>query len=173
MKRLLLITALATLALPAGAAGASRTTVDLATGSVNGHLVLGRTIAGVTAALGRPDFRGGSRSHYVIGWGTRPNFAFEVIFRPVGGVERAWSIAFERGPVRDVKLGDLVGRSPLAFQRAMRVSYADTFALDRPYACKGRLCAVGFAARSGPLHVNFGTQPKLGTWLTVYRALSS
>ena len=106
----------------------------------------------------------------MVGWGERPNFSFEVVFRPISGVERAWSVAFERGPVRDVKLGDLLGRSSVSLQRAVRSRYADAFALVRPYACKRGLCVGEFAARSGSLHVSFGTQPKLGTWVTVFHA---
>jgi hypothetical protein len=170
MKRRLLLLVMAGLALPAGAASASARTIDLTTGTVDGHRILGRTIAGVTAALGRPDFREGSRSHYVVGWGERPNFSFEVIFRPIGGVERASSIVFERGPVRDVKLGDLLGRSSPTLQSAVLKGYGDTFRLVRPYKCQKWFCVGDFAQRSGRLRLTFGTQPKLGTWVTVYQA---
>ena len=169
MKRLPLLIGLAALALSSGAAGAVPRTVDLATSTVDGHRVLGRTVAGVTAALGRPDFRSGQRSRYVLGWGGRPNFSIEVIFRPVGGVEHAWSIAFERD-VRDVKLGDLLGRSSNALQAAVSKSYGDRFRLERPYACENRACVGEFAPRKGTLYLTFGTRPKLGTWLTVWQA---
>lgn len=172
MKRLLLLLAVAVMAVPAGAAGATTRTVDLATGRVDGHRILGRTIAGVTAALGRPDFREGQRSHYVLGWGSRPNFSFEVIFHPGRGVERAWSIVFEQR-VRDVKLGDLLGRSSTALEAAIVKGYADTFRLLRPYTCKGRICVGEFAPRTGSLHLTFGTQPTLATWLTVWRSLTA
>jgi hypothetical protein len=170
MKRPLLLLVMAGLALPAGALSASARTIDLTTATVDGHRILGRTIAGVTAALGRPDFREGSRSHYVVGWGERPNFSFEVIFRPNGLVERAWSIVFERGPVRDVSLGDLLGRSSPTLQAAILKTYANSFRLVRPYRCKSRICVGDFAERSGTLRLTFGTQPKLGTWVTVYQA---
>lgn len=169
MKRLLLLAAVAVLALPAGAAGASGYTVDLATGRIDGHTILGRTVAGVTAALGRPDFHGGTRRTYMLGWGARPNFSIEVRFQPLGGVERAWSMAFERD-VRDVKLGDLLVRSSPALQAAVVEGYADTFRLVRPYRCKNRICVGDFAQRNGSLRLTFGTEPLLGTWLTVYQA---
>ena len=87
-------------------------------------------------------------------------------------VQRAGSIVFERGPVRDVKLGDLLQRSSSALQAAIRAQYADTFRLLRPYACKRRGACVGeFAGRSGSTHLTFGTQPVTGTWLTVWRPL--
>ncbi|MGZ4317598.1 MAG: hypothetical protein ACXVRS_17475 [Gaiellaceae bacterium] len=144
--------------------------VDLSNGRIDGRLVLGRTVAGVTAALGRPDFRSGPKGSYVVGWGSRPNFSFEVIFRPTGGVERAWSIAFERGPVFDVKIGDLLNRSPTALESLVRARYAGTLRLVHPYACTKSICSGEFASRTGSLHVTFGKRPTLGTWLTVWKA---
>jgi hypothetical protein len=154
---------------PAGAAGASGHALDLGSGSVDGHRILGRTVAGVTAALGRPDYHAGQRLTYKLGWGARPNFLIEVMFRPVGGVERAWSMAFEHG-VRDVKLGDLLGRSSPALQAAIVRTYGDSFKLVRPYKCRTRICVGEFAQRTGSLHLGFGTQPTLHTWLTVWQA---
>ena len=122
----------------------------------------------MTAALGRPDYRAGSLAETVLGWGRRPDFAVEIRFRRMGGVRRAWSLAFERD-VRDVKLGDLLGRSSPELQRAIREEYAGVFALVRSYRCKAHLCSGEFDARNGPLHVGFGTTPKLGTWLTLFR----
>jgi hypothetical protein len=85
--------------MPAGAAHATKSlSVDLTNGRVDGHRVHGLTVAQVTAALGRPDFHAGPRSHYRIGYGTLRDFSTDVSFRPSGGVERAWSIVFERGP---------------------------------------------------------------------------
>jgi len=92
-----------------------------------------------------------------------------VLFRPSGGGARAWSIAFERG-VRDVKLGDLLGRSSAALQRTVRTGYGDVFALARAYACRPRWCVGEFAARTGSLHLTFRTRPTLETWLTIWRA---
>jgi hypothetical protein len=171
MKRLLLLTVLAVLALPAaGARGATGHTVDLTNGRVDGHPILGRTIAGVTAALGRPDFRIGPRSWYRIGWGDRHNFSFEVIFHRSGGVQHAWSIAFERGPIRDAKLGDLLARSSASLQAAILARYADVFKLVRPYTCRAGNCVGEFAPRTGSLlHLTFGTHRILGTWLTVWQ----
>jgi hypothetical protein len=169
MKRLFLLFALAVLALPTvGAHAAAGHTVDLANGRVDGHPVLGRTVAQVTAALGRPDFYLGPRSSYRIGYGTQRNFSTEVFFRRSGAVQRAWSIVFERGPVRDLKVGDLLQRSA-ALQKAILAKYGTTFRLVRAYACKSKVaCAGEFAARNGPFHLIFGTQPVTGTWLTIW-----
>jgi hypothetical protein len=169
MKRLLLLCAFAGLALPTvGAQATSDHTVNLANGRVDGHLVLGRTVAQVTAALGHPDFRLGPASRHRIGYGTPSDFSTEVIFRRSGGVERAWSIVFERGPVRDTKIGDLLQRSG-DLQDAVLAQYGTTFTLARAYACKNKTeCSGEFAARNGAIHLTFGTQPVSGTWLTIW-----
>jgi hypothetical protein len=92
-----------------------------------------------------------------------------VIFRRSGGVERAWSIVFERGSVRDVKVGDLLQRSA-ALQKAVIAQYGTTFRLVRSYACKHRTeCSGEFAARNGSIHLTFGTQAVSGTWLTIWK----
>jgi hypothetical protein len=168
MKRLLVLSTLAVLALPAvGAQATTGQSVELANGRVNGHRILGLTVAQVTAALGSPEFREGPVSRYRIGYGAQSNFSTEVIFRRSGGVERAWSIVFERGAVRDLKVGDLLQRST-AIQRAILDKYGTTFRLVRSYACRSKVCAGEFAARSGLLHLTFGTQPVTGTWLTIW-----
>lgn len=134
---------------------ASGHTVDLATGYVDGHRVLGRSLAGVTAGLGRPDFRARNR----VGWGTREQFTLEVLFHEA----RAWSIVFERGPVRDPKAGELLGRTSVAAAALIRSRYA--YEVAKPYTCRRAVCMVQLA---GPLHVVLGTQPRTGTWLTLY-----
>jgi len=171
MKRVLLLLALTALAVPAAGARATTShTVDLASGLLDGHRVLGRTLAGVTAGLGRPDFRRGGQKDYRIGWGDPNEPSVEVLFHPSGGVQHAWSISFDRGPVRDVDLGDLLGRRSGALQAAILARYADTFSLLRPYACKrDGFCAGELAPRTGSLHLTFGTQPVHGTWLTIWQ----
>jgi hypothetical protein len=172
MRRSLLLLASAVVVLaPSSAKGATATrAVDLTTGRVDEHRVLGRTIAGVTAALGRPDFRIVSQSGYRLGWGDRRNFSIEVIFRRSGGVQHAWSIAFEGGRVRDVRVGELLGRTPEALEKTLVAGYGDTFRLTRSYHCKAGRCVGEFAPRPGhTLHVTFGSHPVLGTWLTLWQ----
>ena len=66
MKRLLplLLSMFAVGFAAVGARAAAGHTIDLGTGRVDGHRILGRSIAGVTAALGRSDFRFGVPRHF-------------------------------------------------------------------------------------------------------------
>jgi hypothetical protein len=103
-------------------------------------------------------------------WGERLNFSIEVIFHRSGGVQRAWSIAFERSPVRDLKLGDVLARSSTSLQAAILSRYGDNFRLVQAYACREGGCVGEFAPRTGSsLHLTFGTHRPLGTWLTVWQ----
>jgi hypothetical protein len=158
------------LRLTAGAQAATDHTVDLTSGRVDGHAILGRTLAGVTAALGRPDFRVGPQSRYRIGWGDRSNFSIEVIFHRSGNVQRAWSVVFERGHVSDPKIGEMLSRNSRSLQAAILARYGDAFKIVRPYACTASYCVGEFAPRTGSLlHLTFGTLGALGTWLTVWK----
>jgi hypothetical protein len=174
MKRLLLLAIASVVFAPTAAQGATGHTIDLASGRLDGHDILGRTIPAVTAALGRPDFRAGSKSRYRIGWGSEANFRIEVLFATRDGKERATSIVLERSPIRDPKLGELLGLSSPALQTAMRTRYPGAYKLLRPYTCKSNHECVGeFAARNGTLHITFGTHNRLGTWLNVWQASTS
>jgi hypothetical protein len=57
------------------------------------------------------------------------------MFHPIGGIERAWSMAFEHG-VRDVKLGDLLGRRSPALQAAIPSEYSDRFSRSHTWPRK-------------------------------------
>lgn len=172
--KLLLVLALAVVAAVVGTAAAQSAngrSVDLTNGLVDGHPVLGRTVAGVTAALGRPDFRVRDRVRYKIGWGTPSDFSLMVLFRRSNGALRAWSVVFERGPVRDKRIGELLGRPPVSLRDALRRRYADQYELARNYRCRSSgLCSGEFAQRAGPLHLTFGRNRVRGTWLTIWEA---
>jgi hypothetical protein len=169
MKRFLLLVLLAALApMSAGANGADNRTVDLVSGRVDGHPVLGRTVAGVTAVLGRPDFRHGNRRLYRIGWGTPTDFSMEVMFNRTNGALRAWSIVFARAPVRDARIGELLGRTSASLQAVVRTEYADLYTLIRRYRCRAGMCVGEFAQRDRPLHLTFGTFPAHRTHLAIW-----
>ena len=105
---------------------------------------------------------------YVFDWGQYPRLRHRVIFTKRGTTERAVLIGFETGRYVDPRLGDLLARKPLAFQKAMRSRYADLYRLARPLKHKASLTIGEFSQRDGLLHVSFGAHPKLGAFLTVW-----
>jgi hypothetical protein len=67
-------------------------------------------------------------------------------------------------------LAPVVGSREAALQRAILAEYGTTFRLVRSYACNSKAECVGeFAARSGQVHLTFGTRPSTGTWLTIWK----
>jgi hypothetical protein len=172
VKRVFLLSTLVVFVLvPCAAYAGTSHTVDLSTGLVDGHRVLGRTVAGVTASLGRPDFRVVSQSRYRIGWGRPDDVSVEVLFRRSGGGQRASSIVFERGQIHDVRAGSLLGRTPEALQKTIVAGYGDTLRLERSYHCTAGRCVGEFVPRPDhSLHVTFGSRPVFGTWVTLWQA---
>ena len=170
MKRLFVFTVVVVAGVAAAVGQATTAhSVDLASATIDGHRVLGRTVAGVTAVLGRPDFRAGNQQRYRVGRDEPTDFSLEVLFRRSGGTLRAWSVVFERGAVRDPKLGDLLARLPVSLQAAIRSRYADRYRLLRGYHCRANGDCVGeFAQPSGSLRLSFGTEPAHGRWLTLW-----
>jgi hypothetical protein len=166
----LLLVVIAAFPLPATAYAASGHRVDLSTGDLDGKQILGGSIADVTAALGKPDFVGGSRSRRHVAWGGNVGgFRVAVLFRPTGGRLVARTLVFEGGSIRDTRIGDLLAPTPRALQAKVRSTYVDEFTLIRPYRCRGAgLCTGEFRARSAELHITFGRTAHRGTFLTIW-----
>jgi hypothetical protein len=136
------------LAAPAASGTAERHSIDLVSGSLDGHAVLGSTLPQVVAGLGRPDFEvGGGQPLRRIGWGTPGNFTRELIFRRAGGTLRAQTLVVERGTVIDPKAGNLL-RPSGQLQSVVRTRYGNAFELVRPLACHGTQCIGEFASTS-------------------------
>ncbi len=172
MKRLLPLAAgVSALLLLATAAGAStaRHTVDLATGRVDGHSILGLSTAQVAAILGRPDFRAGTKSRPRIGWGPASNFELEVLFQRSGGSLRATTVVFERGPVVDSRAGSLLIRRPPELQSILRSRYDGSLVLIRPYKCRQSICTGEFAFPRSGVHLTFGSTHDRGTFLSLWK----
>jgi hypothetical protein len=151
----------------AGTAGTGHK-LDLSTGQVDGHTLLGRTPAGVSSLVGRPDFTGGTTRRFAI-WGSRNDFSLMVIYRRREGRLRAVSLVFERGPLVDPRLGNILALKSTRFQAVVRDRYGDTFELARPYRCRFHgQCTGTFDAIRGGLHVTFGTTARRGTFITVW-----
>jgi hypothetical protein len=171
MRALLALAGILLLA-PASGFAANTHRISLATGELDGKPVLGMSLAEVTANLGKPDFRSGPPSHYRIGWGRPDNFMLAVLFRPVNGRLRASTLVFERGTIRDDRVGNLLSRSPKSLQAAIVSRYASEFELVRQYQCRtgGGLCVGEFKTRDATLHVTFGRTIGKGTFVTVWLA---
>lgn len=158
---------------PGGVARASASahvSVDLGSALVNGHPVLGRTVAGVTASFGHPSWRRMSGRVYRIGYGDNANFRMMVLFRKQGGVYRAATVAFERAPVFERRIGvNVLAVPPAEFAREVSASYP-TWHTERAPLCKSGTCTVVLGDTSTNLHVTFGQTAALGGFLSLWTA---
>lgn len=114
-------------------------TIDLASGQLGGHTVLGRTVAGVTAAVGRPDQRLRGIARYTLRYEPTSsrlgNWGVQILFRRDRGVLRSWSIVLTDSTFREPKTGRLLRLTPSALEKAVIAGYGDRYAVVRPYRC--------------------------------------
>lgn len=121
-------------------------TIDLASGRLGGRPVLGRTVAGVTAALGRPDQRVPGVARYTLRYEpTSPrlgNWGVQILFRRDHRALRAWSIVVADPSFREPRIGMLLRLAPSALEKAVMADYGDRYSILRPYHCttKPRQC---------------------------------
>lgn len=164
-----LVVVVAAFCVPAAVFAAGGHRIDLTSGEFDGHEVLGRSVADVTAVVGRPDFVSGSRRLRRLGWGRRDSFSFAVLFRPVNGRLRARTLIFESGSARDVSIGDVLRRTPKGLQSVIESKYANAFVLVRSFRCRSAgLCTGEFKSVDSSLHLTFGRTARRGTFLTVW-----
>jgi hypothetical protein len=136
---------------------------DLETGFVDGRRVLGRRIAGVTAALGRPDYRRSAGARYVVGYRAHPPFFVEVHFVRRQGVFRARAIILQDVTLEEARLGRVLRLLPPQIERRILAAYPDELELVRPYQCRARgLCTGEFRAVGSVRRVTFGRVPSTG-----------
>lgn len=167
MQRLIALVAVA-FALAAAAAGASVHSFDLGSGFVDGHRILGRSVAGVTAVLGRPAYRHGSRTRYVLGY-RLPPATVEVLFRRAGGRLVARTVVLQDPRLTEAKTGRLLRRSPRSIQAVIAAAYGGQYELVRSYRCRTpTLCSGEFSTRDGRRHVTFGRTVEGARFLTIW-----
>ncbi|HEU5211778.1 MAG TPA: hypothetical protein VFU10_03340 [Gaiellaceae bacterium] len=167
MQRLIALVAVA-FALTAAAAGASVHRFDLGSGFVDGHRILGRSVAGVTAALGRAAYRHSSRSRYVIGY-RLPPATVEVLFRRAAGRLVARTVVLQDPRLTETKTGRLLRRSPRGIQAAITAAYGGQYDLVRSYRCRTpTLCSGEFSTRDGTRHITFGRTVEGARFLTIW-----
>jgi hypothetical protein len=165
MRRLWLgAVTIAALATTGSAPAADVRTFDLSTGVVNGRAVLGRSPAGVTAALGRPDTRfPGPR--YRLQYDRRGTIVY---FRRQQGQLRAVSLVFRDSAYREARLGRALRLRPVALQRAIANAYGDEYALEQAYRCR-QVCTGVFVASEGGRRITFGREPDGRTFIVFWR----
>jgi len=141
--------------------------LDLATMEVNGQEVLGRGVAEVVAALGRPDRvayfsrTNGIREPTLFYGGTRPqSAALQVAFRYRKRGLRAISLNYQGQSVVDARLGRVLRMQPLELQRRIAAAYVDRYDLDVAYGSEpGRGCVGIFATPRRNVTLTFGVNP--------------
>ncbi len=160
--------AAATRPVPAPPAATPYTRLDPQTGSVNGHPILGRRLAEVEAALGRPDSASPARieprtQDLALYYGvTRGNpAALTVYLHRHGPRLRASQLVYRTPSLAVAGLGHVLRLQPTEFQRRMASAYGSSYRLDVAYGSEpARLgCTGSFKARGRPLEVVFGVDP--------------
>lgn len=176
-RRLLALTAFVAsmLSVPSGASGESRYAasplrIDLASGAVNGHLIVGRNFASVVTAFGEPTWRTFSRRTLRAGYGDRLDFRMMVRYEKVGGLWRAKAVTFERGPLVETLMGqDVLAMSLGSFTSAAAKAYPGKVVTVRKRTCVHQACAVVFAIKGSGRRITFG-HDGLGAYLTLWSA---
>ncbi len=125
--------------------------IDLAAGTVDGHPVLGRSVAAVRSSLGLADYVERYTRRIDLGYGPRTRPRLEVIFNGT-----AWALEFEDPNDTEAKLGRLLGLSPQTLQARIARLYSGAFRLVRSYRCDPKGCFGLFFSRDGVRRVIFG-----------------
>jgi hypothetical protein len=170
LKRLATLAASAAAAMLIGAPAeaASVFTVDLPTGTVNGHVVIGRSFADLATDFGKPQWRVSGR-FLRIGYGDRTNFSMMIRFKKRQNVWRAISVSFERSPLAETQISrNILSMPPFAFAAAVKRTYSGTLKVVTPVACRRSVCSVTFRVSSTGERIDFGRGATgLGQYLTV------
>lgn len=154
---------------PANGATAPRLTVDLGTGGINRHVILGRSVAQVARSLGKPSWRVPGTRFYRLGYGDRTDFRLMIRFKKQGTAFRAVAVAFERQPLFERRIGmNVLAMTPRAFQRAVARSYGTGFTVATRLRCARQLCSLTLRSSDSDQNVTFGTTKALGAFLTIW-----
>ena len=146
--------------LPAGPAAATPPyeRLDLLTGTVDGHVVLGRTAASIASALGKPNAYRGQDLLY--GPVSKGNAALTIHLAPSGPAARAVWLEVTDARATGRRLGRVLAMQPIVLQQRIAAAYP---ALEHaaPYGSAPALlgCTGTFRSRRRPLEVAFGLDP--------------
>lgn len=142
-------------------AGVKALRFDLATASVQGRPLLGKSVSAVTSALGTPDERSLHKREGSLRYGKLGPHGLAsvtVLFQRRAGALRVVSIAIASPGAREARLGRILRLSPRRIQRAISSAYAETLRLAEPYRCRRSplRCRGTFTNASGDVKVAFG-----------------
>jgi hypothetical protein len=152
-------------------ATAPRLTVDLGTGAINGHVILGKSVAQVARSLGKPSWRMPGTRRYRLGYGDRTDFSLMIRFQKQGAALRAVAVAFERQPLFERRIGmNVLAMTPRAFQSAVARSYGAGFTVATRLRCARQMCSLTLRSSDSDRRVTFGTTKSLGAFLTIWVA---
>ena len=124
---------------------------DLATGTISGHAVLGRSVAAIRSSLGPPSYVEHYARRVDLGYGANAAPRVEVIFNGT-----AWALEFGDPTDVEAKLGRALNEPPRALQRQIAATYPGAFRLVRPYRCDAKGCFGLFLSKDGLRRVIFG-----------------
>jgi hypothetical protein len=145
--------------------------LDLATMEVDGQEILGRGVAEVVAALGRPDrvayfsSTNGIREPTLFYGGTRPeSAALQVAFRYRKRGVRAISLNYQSPNVVDARVGRVLRMQPSELERRIAAAYGNRYDLGVAYGSEpGRGCTGIFQTARRNATITFGVNPYYGS----------
>jgi len=170
--RACVVALLAVLVLATPAVGSSPSKIspafrfDLATASVDGHALLGKSLSAVVAALGIP--RNRSLGHRQYGSVRYARGSISVMFRRRGNKLRVTAIAITSKDAREARLGRILRLPPRELQRKIANGYPHTFRLDRPYACSRLGCGGLFKTSDGRTKLEFGASAAARSYIVIH-----
>ena len=142
--------------------------LDLATLTVAGQKILGKTPDEVRAILGEPTLiRPHAQTTNGLGipefryGGTMPaTLGLSITFLKRGNTIVANSLYFQSPSLVDARLGHILRIQPSDLQQQLSRAYATQYRLDLPYGTAQQLqCSGTFRARAGAVGINFGLNP--------------
>jgi hypothetical protein len=141
--------------------------LDLATLSVGGETILGRTPAQVRAILGEPavirpnaqQTNGVSIPEFRYGGTTQPTLGLSVTFIKRGDQIVANGLYFQSPSLVDAKLGHVLRLQPTKLQQLVQSSYGSRYRLSLGYGSDQLACTGTFRERTSAAGFSFGLNP--------------
>jgi hypothetical protein len=136
--------------------------LDLVTGTLGGRDLLSKRVAEVTASLGRPKQRTGTKKFHRLSYGALPSetgrWSLTIIFRPRAGALRVQTLGFAGRALTERRLGRVLRLTPREFERRLLQAYGDHYQVIEPYRCRTRplRCRGEVVGQENGLTVGYG-----------------